>query len=156
MVLFGSAARLNGPIARIDLTVISTVGRAMGPPPLWISAPLAICCGILSRTMSRTIAAATGSCAVNHLVCVLQRYPLSWPPLVVLVDVAGFDDAGKWRERACRRRTYRRIATDIDANAPMRPISTKSPTRGKASLLAREWEVNALAEGLEELTGASV
>ena len=51
-------------------------------------------------------------------------------------------------------RLYRRIAT-MDADAPLPPISTKPPTWSTAARLAREWELNALAERLEQLAGAS-
>jgi DNA polymerase-1 len=64
--------------------------------------------------------------------------------------------AGRFPAQADELRLYRRIAT-MDASAPLPPRSDRTPTWDKAAALAREWELNRLAERLEELvrsTGA--
>jgi len=47
-------------------------------------------------------------------------------------------------------RMYRRIAT-MDATAPIPRLDDQIPTWGKAAAVAREWELNRLADRLEEL-----
>jgi DNA polymerase-1 len=58
--------------------------------------------------------------------------------------------AGRFPAQADELRLYRRIAT-MDASAPLPPRSDRTPTWDKAAALAREWELNRLAERLEEL-----
>ena len=60
---------------------------------------------------------------------------------------------GQFPQQADKLRLYRRLAT-MDANAPLPPISAKRPTWSKAAILARQWELNALAERLEQLAAA--
>jgi len=45
---------------------------------------------------------------------------------------------------------YKRLATMV-TNAPLKPIPDQVPTWGKAATLAREWELNNLADRLEQL-----
>jgi DNA polymerase-1 len=49
-------------------------------------------------------------------------------------------------------RLYRRIAA-MDATAPLPSLDDQTPTWGKAAALARTWELNRLAERLDELVG---
>ena len=58
--------------------------------------------------------------------------------------------AGRFPTQAEALRLYRRIAT-MDASAPLPPIEDQTPTWKKAAALAREWELNALADRLETL-----
>lgn len=51
-------------------------------------------------------------------------------------------------------RLYRRLAT-MDASAPLPPIPDMAPTWDKAAALAREWELNGLAERLTQLAQAA-
>ena len=74
----------------------------------------------------------------------LKRYP----------DLEAMLADGQFPQQADKLRLYRRIAT-MDADAPLPPISTKPPTWSNAARLAREWDLNALAERLEQLAGAS-
>jgi DNA polymerase-1 len=39
----------------------------------------------------------------------------------------------------------------MDASAPLPPLSDQTPTWDKAAALAREWELDRLAERLDEL-----
>ncbi len=73
----------------------------------------------------------------------LKRYP----------DLEAMLADGRFPEQADKLRLYRRLAT-MDASAPLPPISAKPPTWAKAAKLARQWELNALAERLEQLAGA--
>lgn len=50
-------------------------------------------------------------------------------------------------------RLYRRIAT-MDATAPIPPLPDQTATWDKAAALARDWELNRLADRLEELARA--
>lgn len=50
-------------------------------------------------------------------------------------------------------RLYRRIAT-MDPTAPLRVLPDAKPTWGRAAALAREWELNGLAERLDGLARA--
>jgi DNA polymerase-1 len=56
--------------------------------------------------------------------------------------------AGRFAEQATELRMYRRIAT-MDASAPLPALRDQRPTWDKAAVLAREWELNRLAERLE-------
>ena len=47
-------------------------------------------------------------------------------------------------------RLYRRIAT-VDASAPLPPLEDQDPTWAEASALAREWDLNGLADRLAKL-----
>lgn len=60
--------------------------------------------------------------------------------------------AGRFVEQAEQLRLYRRIAT-MDASAPLPSLDDQKPTWAKASALAREWELNRLADRLAELAG---
>jgi exodeoxyribonuclease III len=58
--------------------------------------------------------------------------------------------AGRFAGEAKALRLYRSIAT-MDAAAPLPPLPDRSPTWAKAGALAREWELNRLADRLAEL-----
>lgn len=58
--------------------------------------------------------------------------------------------AGRFTEQAEQLRLYRRIAT-MDASAPLPPLRDQSPSWAQASSLAREWQLNRLADRLAEL-----
>jgi DNA polymerase-1 len=62
--------------------------------------------------------------------------------------------AGRFASQADDLRLYRRIAT-MDATAPLPPIHDQSPTWAKAADLAREWELNRLADRLDDLARAA-
>ena len=62
--------------------------------------------------------------------------------------------AGRFSAQANELRLYRRIAT-MDATAPLPPIRDQTPTWAKAAGLAREWELNRLADRLDDLTRAA-
>src|SRR5271166_5617302 len=57
---------------------------------------------------------------------------------------------GSFAAQAEQLRLYRSIAT-MDASAPLPCPSDQTPTWGKATVLAREWELNRLADRLAEL-----
>jgi DNA polymerase-1 len=59
-------------------------------------------------------------------------------------------DAGRFADQADRLRLYRRIAT-MDASAPLPALDDQTPSWGKAAALAREWELNRLADRLDDL-----
>jgi DNA polymerase-1 len=61
--------------------------------------------------------------------------------------------AGAFPTQAEDLRLYRRIAT-MDASAPLPEIPDQSPTWNTAAALAREWELNRLADRLSELAAA--
>ena len=73
----------------------------------------------------------------------LQRYP----------DLEAMLADGKFENQADDLRLYRRIATMVPT-APIPPLPDMSPTWGKASALAKEWELNNLAERLAQLAKA--
>ena len=58
---------------------------------------------------------------------------------------------GRFREEADKLRLYRWIAT-MDKMAPLPSLQDQMPTWAKASALAKEWELNRLAERLDALT----
>jgi DNA polymerase-1 len=58
--------------------------------------------------------------------------------------------AGRFPVQADALRLYRRIAT-MDASAPLPPLRAQKPTWGRASTLAREWQLNRLADRLADL-----
>lgn len=58
--------------------------------------------------------------------------------------------AGRFPAEADKLRLYRRIAT-MDASAPLPPLRDQTPTWEKAATLMREWELNRLADRLDEL-----
>jgi 5'-3' exonuclease len=60
--------------------------------------------------------------------------------------------AGRFADQADQLRLYRRIAT-MDAAAPLPVLHDQTPSWGNAAALAREWELNRLADRLEELAG---
>ncbi|MEA2859409.1 MAG: polymerase [Methylobacteriaceae bacterium] len=60
--------------------------------------------------------------------------------------------AGRFTAQAESLLLYKRIAT-MDAQAPLPAIGKQKPTWDKAAALAREWELNNLAERLEKLHG---
>jgi DNA polymerase-1 len=62
--------------------------------------------------------------------------------------------AGRFSAQANELRLYRRIAT-MDATAPLPPIRDQTPTWAKAADLAREWELNRLADRLDDLARAA-
>ena len=57
---------------------------------------------------------------------------------------------GKFAAQAEKLRLYRSIAT-MDASAPLPCLHGQTPNWGKAAALAREWELNRLADRLAEL-----
>ena len=61
--------------------------------------------------------------------------------------------AGRFAAEAEALRLYRRIAT-MDAAAPIPALPDQTPTWDKAAALAREWELNRLADRLTELARA--
>jgi DNA polymerase-1 len=61
---------------------------------------------------------------------------------------------GQFAEQAQQLRLYRWIAT-MDVSAPLPSLHDQTPTWAKASTLAREWELNRLADRLAELTQSS-
>jgi DNA polymerase I len=58
--------------------------------------------------------------------------------------------AGRFSAQADMLRLYRSIAT-MDRSAPLPPLRNRKPTWGKASLLARDWQLNKLADRLQAL-----
>jgi DNA polymerase-1 len=58
--------------------------------------------------------------------------------------------AGRFPALAERLRQFRSIAT-MDAKAPLPRLAAQQPTWAKAAALAREWELNQLADRLEGL-----
>ncbi|MBV9758908.1 MAG: hypothetical protein JO047_17820, partial [Alphaproteobacteria bacterium] len=58
--------------------------------------------------------------------------------------------AGQFPEQAEQLRLYRRIAT-MDAAAPLLPLPDQTPTWTTAAALARDWDLNRLADRLAEL-----
>jgi exodeoxyribonuclease III len=58
--------------------------------------------------------------------------------------------AGRFADQAKALRLYRSIAT-MDATAPLPPLPDQTPTWAKAAALARQWELNRLADRLAEL-----
>jgi DNA polymerase-1 len=61
--------------------------------------------------------------------------------------------AGRFAAEAEALRLYRRIAA-MDASAPIPALPDQRPTWDKAAALAREWELNRLADRLTELARA--
>jgi DNA polymerase-1 len=59
-------------------------------------------------------------------------------------------NAGRYSAQAEKLRLFRKIAT-MDAKAPLTRISNQQPTWRKAAALARGWQLNKLAERLDEL-----
>ena len=59
-------------------------------------------------------------------------------------------EAGRFSAEAEDLRLYRRIAT-VDASAPLPPLEDQDPTWAEASALAREWDLNGLADRLAKL-----
>ena len=57
---------------------------------------------------------------------------------------------GRFKEQADKLRLYRRIAT-MDKSAPLPSLHDQTPTWAKASALAKDWELNRLAERLDAL-----
>jgi DNA polymerase-1 len=57
---------------------------------------------------------------------------------------------GKFPAQAEDLRLYKRIATMV-SDAPLGPIPDMTPDWGKASALAKKWELNALSERLAQL-----
>jgi len=60
---------------------------------------------------------------------------------------------GKFAAQADRLRLYRLIAT-MDASAPLPSLPDQTPTWGTAAALAREWDLNRLADRLTELAAS--
>jgi DNA polymerase-1 len=75
----------------------------------------------------------------------------------LLRKYATLEDAfadGQLAGQADQLRMYRRIAT-MDAAAPLPALDDQTPSWGKAAELARDWELNRLAQRLEDLAAAS-
>ena len=62
--------------------------------------------------------------------------------------------SGRFTEQAEDLRLYRRIAT-MDASAPIPKLSDQTPSWAKAAALARDWELNRLADRLDALAKPS-
>jgi len=62
--------------------------------------------------------------------------------------------SGRFAAQADKLRLYRRIAT-MDASAPLPSLQDQTPSWAKASVLAREWELNRLADRLDALADAN-
>src|SRR5438552_14663355 len=62
--------------------------------------------------------------------------------------------AGQLAGQAYQLRLYRRIAT-MDAAAPLPTLDDQTPSWGKAAELARRWELNRLAQRLQDLAAAA-
>jgi DNA polymerase I len=62
--------------------------------------------------------------------------------------------SGRFAAQADDLRLYRRIAT-MDGSAPLPSLPDQTPTWAKASALAREWELNRLADRLDALAAPS-
>jgi DNA polymerase I len=60
---------------------------------------------------------------------------------------------GRHAGEADELRLYKRIAT-MDISAPLPPLADQTPTWGKAAALAREWDLNRLADRLGELASS--
>jgi DNA polymerase I len=60
--------------------------------------------------------------------------------------------AGRLAAQAQKLRLYRTIAT-LDKTAPLPPLRNQKASWAKASLLARDWQLNKLAERLQALAG---
>ena len=58
--------------------------------------------------------------------------------------------AGRFSAQAEQLRLYRAIAT-MDKSAPLPPLRNQKPTWGRASQLARDWQLNQLADRLQAL-----
>jgi DNA polymerase I len=58
--------------------------------------------------------------------------------------------AGRFPTQADELRLYRRLAT-MDASAPIPPLPDQIPTWLQAAALARDWELNQLADRLAQL-----
>ena len=58
--------------------------------------------------------------------------------------------AGRFADQAEKLRLYRSIAT-MDKSAPLPPLPDQKPTWAKASSLARDWQLNRLADRLADL-----
>jgi DNA polymerase-1 len=72
----------------------------------------------------------------------------------LLRKYATLEDAltdGRFPLQADELRLYRRIAA-MDPTAPLPSLDDQTPTWGKAAALARTWELNRLAERLEEIS----
>ncbi len=61
--------------------------------------------------------------------------------------------AGRFAAEAEKLRLYRFIAT-MDKSAPLPPLRSQKPTWAKASLLARDWQLNQLADRLDSIAQA--
>jgi 5'-3' exonuclease len=75
----------------------------------------------------------------------------------LLRKYATLEDAfadGQLASQAEALRLYRHIAT-MDPSAPLPPLDDQTPTWPRAAALAREWELNRLADRLDELAAAS-
>ena len=69
---------------------------------------------------------------------------------VLTYDVAALAE-GKFAAQAEQLRLYRSIAT-MDATAPLPSLPDQTPTWRVAAALAREWDLNRLADRLAEFT----
>jgi hypothetical protein len=58
--------------------------------------------------------------------------------------------AGRFASEADKLRLYRSIAT-MDKKAPLPPLRNQKPTWTTAAALARDWQLNALADRLKAL-----
>lgn len=62
--------------------------------------------------------------------------------------------AGRFPAQAAELRLYRRIAT-MDRSAPLPPLRNRRPTWAQAAALARAWDLNRLADRLDQLARAA-
>jgi DNA polymerase-1 len=120
-----------GEIARID---IAAVRERYGVEPRQVPDFIA-----LRGDPSDKIPGARGVGATTAA-SLLKRYP----------DLEAMLADGKFELQADDLRLYRRLAT-MDTTAPLAPIPDQVPTWGRAAALAREWELNNLADRLDQL-----
>jgi DNA polymerase-1 len=59
-------------------------------------------------------------------------------------------EAGRFSEQADALKSYKQIAT-MDPQAPLPPIRARKPTWPRAAQLARDWELNKLADRLDQM-----
>jgi DNA polymerase-1 len=74
----------------------------------------------------------------------------------LLRQYATLEDAladGRFAAQANQLRLYRHIAT-MQASAPLPTLDDQIPTWDKAAALAREWDLNRLAQRLDELAAS--
>ena len=74
------------------------------------------------------------------------------PPKLKYGSLAALLKAGRFAKQSEDLKLYRSIAT-MDKKAPLPKIAAQTPTWHKAAALARKWQLNQLADRLEEMAG---